>query len=244
MEYNFTDEDKKKLNILRARCKVAGLGDVVIREFGVDEEGNLNDSWYTDDFTSENNGNTMDSYPEINKLFYHIFEDNYDYFLSAFESFSDQSYGSLIFYINFKDKSISFSSLINYYSTNDTEIKGMLKVLFYRKPQAYDEFVEVYQNTTPEYSKLIFTFDGGGDSGYVDQEGENEYGGSVELTAPLEDVCYEILNREFIGWEENEGSSGRIILNFSDVNNVTYHVEFSMNYQTAENYYYEKVLRF
>ena len=32
MEFTFTDEDKKNLNILRARCKVAGLGDGIIRK--------------------------------------------------------------------------------------------------------------------------------------------------------------------------------------------------------------------
>ena len=41
MEFNFTEENKKTLNILRAKCKVAGLGDVVTREFRVDENGNL-----------------------------------------------------------------------------------------------------------------------------------------------------------------------------------------------------------
>jgi hypothetical protein len=39
MEFNFTDEDKKTLNVLRARCKVAGLGDGIIREFRIDENG-------------------------------------------------------------------------------------------------------------------------------------------------------------------------------------------------------------
>ena len=78
MKYNFTDEDKKNLNILRARCKVGGLGDIITREFRVDESGNLDDSWYSDDFESKTNGMTIDSYPEINKIFYQIYENNYD----------------------------------------------------------------------------------------------------------------------------------------------------------------------
>ena len=41
MEFNFTDEDRKNLNILRARCKVAGLGDGIIREFRIDENGKV-----------------------------------------------------------------------------------------------------------------------------------------------------------------------------------------------------------
>ena len=244
MEFNFTDEDKKNLNILRARCKVAGLGDGIIREFRIDENGNLDDSWYTDDFTSESNGSTIDSYPEINNLFYHIYENNQDYFLSPFGEYSDETSGRFMFYINFKEKLISFSSVINYYTSHDSEIEGMVKVLFYRKPEAYNEFVEVYQNTTPAYRKLTFTFDGGGDSGYVENQGENEDGDSVELTGPLEDVCYEILNKEFSGWDLDEGSNGRIVFDFSDVNNVTYYVDFKMNAQAADDYEYNEVLNF
>ena len=244
MEFTFTDEDKKNLNILRARCKVAGLGDGIIIEFRIDEYGNLEDSWYTDDFTSDSNGSTIDSYPEINKLFYHIYENNQSYFLSPFDEYSEETSGRFMFYINFKEKIISFSSVINYYTTNESEIEGMVKVLFYRKPEAYNEFVEVYQNTTPEYTKLTFTFDGGGDSGYVENQGENEDGDSVELTGPLEDVCYEILNKEFSGWETNEGSNGRIVFDFSDVNNVTYYVDFYMNVQASDDHEYNEVLKF
>ena len=101
MEFTFTDEDRKNLNILRARCKVAGLGDGIIRELRIDENGNLDDSWYTDDFTSESNGSTIDSYPEIDKLFYHIYENNQDYFLSPFNEYSDETSGRFMFYINF-----------------------------------------------------------------------------------------------------------------------------------------------
>jgi hypothetical protein len=146
--------------------------------------------------------------------------------------------------INFKEKIISFSTDINYYTTEDSEIEGMVKVLFYRKPQAYDEFVEEYQETTPEYRKLIFTFDGGGDNGYVEASGENEDGDSVELTKPLEDVCYELLSKHFAGWEENEGSAGRIVFDFSDVNNVTYYVDFNMNTEASIYHKYDEVLNF
>ena len=244
MEYTFTDEDKKNLNILRARCKVAGLGNKINREFRIDEDGRLEDSWYTDDFTSESNGSTIDSYPEINKLFYQIYENNQYYFLSPFDEYSDETDGGLIYYINFKDKIISFSSVINYYTTHDSGIEGMVKVLFYKKPEAYNEFVEVYQDTTPEYRKLTFTFDGGGDSGYVEEEGESEDGDSVDLTGPLEDVCYEILSKNFGGWEEGDGSRGKIVFDFSDVNNVTYYVDFSMNVQAAAYHFYNEVLNF
>jgi hypothetical protein len=244
MEFNFTEIDKKNLNVLRARCKVAGLGDVITREFRVDENGNLDDSWYTDDIESKTNGMTIDSYPEINELFYRIFEDDHDYFLSPFNEYFEETSGRFTFTINFKEKIISFSTDINYYTTEDSEIEGMVKVLFYRKPQAYDEFVEKYQEMTPEYRKLIFTFDGGGDNGYVEASGENEDGEYVELTKPLEDVCYEILYKHFAGWEENEGSAGRIVFDFSDVNNVTYYVDFNMNTEASIYHKYDEVLNF
>lgn len=244
MEFNFTEENKKTLNILRAKCKVAGLGDVVTREFRVDENGNLDDSWYSDDFESKTNGITIDSYPEINKILYRIYEDNIDYFLLPFNENSEETSGMFIFTINFKEKNISFNSVVNYNTTEDSQTEGMVKLLFYRKPQAYDEFVEVYQETTPEYRRLIFTFDGGGDSGYIESSGENEDGDSVELTGPLEDVCYEILQKYFSGWEIDEGSYGKIIFDFSDVNNVTYYVDFSLNVRAEEEHEYDEVLNF
>lgn len=244
MEFIFTDEDKKNLNILRARCKVAGLGNVITREFRVDENGNLDDSWYTDDFESKTNGITIDSYPEIDEMFYRIFEDNQSYFLSTFNEYSEETSGRLTFTINFKEKIISFSADINYYTTDESEIEGIVKVLFNRKPQAYDEFVEVYQNTTPEYRKLSFTFNGVGDDGYVENQGENEDGDSVKLTSPIEYICYEILSKNFGGWEQNEGSNGKIVFDFNDVNNVTYHVYFNMNIEDSVYHKYDESLNF
>jgi hypothetical protein len=149
-----------------------------------------------------------------------------------------------MFHVDFKEKSISFTSVINYYTTEESESEGGVKVLFGQKVQAYDDFIEVYQNTTPEYRELTFTFDGGGDSGYIEEHGENEDGDSVELTTPLEDVCYNILEKKFSGWEIDEGSTGRIVFNFSDVNNVTYYVDFHMNVEAADDHEYSEILKF
>ena len=64
----------------------------------------------------------------------------------------------------------------------------------------------------PPYS---VTFDGGGDSGYVEDTMEDKYGKRFPIPAPLETVCYNLLE-DFGGWEINEGSFGSILFDESE----------------------------
>ena len=85
--------------------------------------------------------------------------------------------------------------------------------------EAFDEDeignIEIFKEYTDRgVSEIICTYNGGGDSGYVDSDmgvdGERE-----EVPAFLEDMCYDALSG-FGGWEINEGSQGNIVFNLRD----------------------------
>jgi len=60
--------------------------------------------------------------------------------------------------------------------------------------------------------EVTITYEGSGDSGYIESYGETSTGERVDLPSKIEDLCYRVLER-FSGWEINEGSRGEIIIN-------------------------------
>lgn len=58
------------------------------------------------------------------------------------------------------------------------------------------------------FSVVKVDFSGGGDNGYIDSEGYNDIESRIEIPAALDDFLYEMLGRNFGGWEINEGSQG------------------------------------
>lgn len=85
--------------------------------------------------------------------------------------------------------------------------------------EAFDESeindMDIFKEYTDRgVSEIICTYNGGGDSGYVD--GDMSVDGERENTpAFLEDMCYDALSN-FGGWEINEGSQGNIVFNLVD----------------------------
>ena len=70
-----------------------------------------------------------------------------------------------------------------------------------------------------------FDFSGGGDSGYVEDNGIDAEGNPQNLFKKAEDDCYSILEN-FGGWEINEGSSGFLVFH---VNKGKLTLEFTWN---------------
>lgn len=61
-----------------------------------------------------------------------------------------------------------------------------------------------------------FTFNGGGDEGYIADTGYDKEGRAVSSSLRfIEDKCYEMLSH-YGGWEINEGSSGEILFNIPE----------------------------
>lgn len=104
----------------------------------------------------------------------------------------------------------------------DADSKKIIVECNYSTPdeeEAFDESeindMDVFKEYTDKgVSEIICSYNGGGDSGYVD--GDMSVDGERENTpAFLEDMCYDALSG-FGGWEINEGSQGNIVFNLRD----------------------------
>jgi len=87
----------------------------------------------------------------------------------------------------------------------------------------YDSSVEFKDDSPiPEFmnginsNELIIQFQGGGDDGYVEDNGVNEKGETHQLSNNVETEIIRALNGEFGGWENNNGASGTIMINMGD----------------------------
>jgi hypothetical protein len=59
---------------------------------------------------------------------------------------------------------------------------------------------------------LMVDYSGGGDDGSIEDDGYDDDGNRFRLSDDLEDFLYSRLNNSFGGWEINEGSSGKFII--------------------------------
>jgi hypothetical protein len=156
-------------------------------------------------------------------LIYDILSDNENDFLEPFYEF-DESWGTIESCFNFDTNTFTFQYGINYYESNLSEQGGILK-------KSISEELINAKNSSTNIQGNIFTmrFDGGGDSGYIEDNGENELGDEVSLPSAFTDIGYEVLENKYGGWENNEGSSGHITLDFSNPTNVKYNIEIYLN---------------
>ena len=74
----------------------------------------------------------------------------------------------------------------------------------------------------PEEGILTARYNGGGDSGYLESNFEET---GEPIPAEIEDWCYRQLERNYGGWEINEGSDGVFIFNFNDSTIVHEHTD-------------------
>ena len=66
------------------------------------------------------------------------------------------------------------------------------------------------------FKSAYVTFDGGGDSGYIEGEIITNDGNRISLPAGVEDFLYYKLQQFYGGWEINEGSHGQFNFNPTD----------------------------
>lgn len=140
----------------------------------------------------------------------------------------------------FHDNDVEFFYIeINF----DTTGKKIIVECNYSTPgseEAFDESniddMDIFKEYTDKgASEIVCTYNGGGDSGYVDGEmyvdGERE-----NAPAFLEDMCYNALSN-FGGWEINEGSQGNIVFNLVDKTitvNHTWNTEENHSFKLLE----------
>ena len=64
-----------------------------------------------------------------------------------------------------------------------------------------------------EIDDFEVSYSGGGDDGYIEDDGYDDEGNQYRLSDDLENYLYRQLNNSFGGWEINEGYSGKFIIN-------------------------------
>jgi hypothetical protein len=74
-------------------------------------------------------------------------------------------------------------------------------------------------------NNLELNYDGGGDSGQINDYGSSE-SGSVRVNQDIEYVGYEIIDLYHSGWENNEGGDGNIFFDFENQTVSLNHIDY------------------
>ena len=123
----------------------------------------------------------------------------------------DINYQRLEYDIDVVAKQIIFSHWWSYYSRGDG---SSIEYDSEEDIQRFDSWIELYFSDVeiPNDGILTVSFNGSGDSGYVESSFDQN---NIPLPAGIEDWCYGELERNFGGWEINEGSDGDFIFDFN-----------------------------
>lgn len=175
----------------------------------------MDDDWYSD------SGTKIEMYDKIEELVNYILEDT-----SMLNYYDYNNSGSLEFEIDVPEKKLSITG----HHTEYGEEAG--------NGESWDE--EELIEDEPEFAGLFeemggregfVHFNGSGDSGDIEDritfDGSRDY-----LRCPkfLEDFMYRALENNYGGWEINEGSQGKFVINSEE---KTVYLEFS--YNTEDN---------
>ena len=149
--------------------------------------------------------------------------------------YDDMNYQRLEYDIDVDSKKISFTRWWSFYTRGEgssvTWEDEQGKSLF----EHWEESGVLEDLTIPDDGILIVTYNGSGDSGYLESS-FNETGDGVP--AAIEDWCYRELSDNYSGWEINEGSDGQFIFNFHDMTIELVHTE-NIEDNASDTYYEE-----
>ena len=149
--------------------------------------------------------------------------------------YHDMNYQRLEYDIDVDSKKISFTRWWSFYTRGEgssvTWEDEQGKELF----EEWEESGVLEDLTIPDDGILIVTYNGSGDSGYLESS-FNETGDGVP--AAIEDWCYRELSDNYSGWEINEGSDGQFIFNFHDMTIELVHTE-NIEDNASDTYYEE-----
>ena len=149
--------------------------------------------------------------------------------------YDDMNYQRLEYDIDVDSKEISFTRWWSFYTRGEgssvTWEDEQGKELF----EHWEESGVLEDLTIPDDGILKVTYNGSGDSGYLESS-FNETGDGVP--AAIEDWCYRELSDNYSGWEINEGSDGEFIFNFHDMTVELIHTE-NIEDNASDTYYEE-----
>jgi hypothetical protein len=147
----------------------------------------------------------------------------------------DINYQRLEYDIDVDSKKISFNHWWSFYGRGEgssvTWEDESGKEIF----EEWEESGVLEDLTIPDDGILRVTYNGSGDSGYLESSFNETSDG---VPAEIEDWCYRELSDNYSGWEINEGSDGEFIFNFHDMTVELIHTE-NIEDNASDTYYEE-----
>ena len=184
---------------------------VYMRNLGVDRvwtEMTMHGS-YVDYWDQEFQATKKGEYKKINmpKQFYKLFDILVEKYGKEIWDGSQNDWGSEYYRVDINillsEREIIITSDIeeekSESSSNEYDVLEVPSVQSFLDDNGIDDFVVKYS--------------GGGDEGYIEDDGYDDEGNQYGLSDDLENYLYSKLNNSFSGWELNEGSDGKFIIN-------------------------------
>jgi len=210
MNFELTEEDKKNLRIFSKYLKAQGcnMGEMII---GVYEDGDI----YINPFYCRTTQDKIDLYPKI-KILFDKYADNEDWLIEIFEDVDEFNYGEVRLSVDSNQNIFKVTASYSYYDTDCQDNKFYLTDRFAdpdEKKALIDYFDMMFEQGG--FNEGRIDFHGGGDSGWIE---DILYLDGVNEKAPenILDLCYDLLQRNYGGWEINEGSQGSFHLDFDE----------------------------
>jgi hypothetical protein len=142
-------------------------------------------------------------------------------FIDDIECGEDNSSIDIMF--DTKDKTLSVD-ITTYFIASDTR--------FISKKIEDPEMIEILQSWKTEgRNEIKVDFSGGGDSGYIEDNGYSGDITQIRIPASFEDFMYDMLNSSFGGWENNEGGQGQFVILIDE---KTIELNCGLNYEDPQ----------
>jgi hypothetical protein len=113
------------------------------------------------------------------------------------------------FEINPEERMVRIYGNYSYYTEGEQENN------LYDTDELPEEIIEFLDKLSEEgHGELEVNFQGGGDSGWIEEDGRTRKDDNYKIPDVVENYCYELLNK-YPGWEVNEGSQGEFYFDSS-----------------------------
>ena len=218
-----TEKQKKDLNSFSLILNSLNMEDGVewyYRYYGEWED----DEPYGPFYNNRDVGSELNFLPgSIGELFEEI-KENFDTG-NLYNEYYDNENGTLTFIVNAEKKEIiinyDYYDMITEESNIEKNFSDFSNVTAGWRGEERAVKTLTNQNVVNELIKQYGSFcklryDGGGDSGWIEDEIETENGITNGIETNLETISYDLLELYYGGWEINEGSSGSINYNFQE----------------------------
>ena len=230
-----TPEEKQYLRRISNYLGSMGMqdGNIEIEMDNQEEFDYDNVSWdYVTHFTNNYNADIPSGLiPILQKIMKYCDDNN----LIKEPDYDDMNYQRLEYDIDIDSKKINFTRLWSFYTRGEGSSVTWEDEQGKAQFEHWEESGVLEDLTIPDDGILTVTYNGSGDSGYLESS-FNETGDGVP--AAMEDWCYRELSNNYSGWEINEGSDGQFIFNFHDMTIELVHTE-NIEDNASDTYYEE-----